>query len=324
MAPTSQPITNSPTPSPTNEPPSSQPSTNSPTETPDDDPTESPTNDPTRRTDSPTESQNSDPTPSPTNEPTRRTKRPTKKTKRKKGKKKRKKKKKGKKSKRKKTTKPTRSPTNAPTSSNKLLLHSTLDSAEAIESPEVGIEGYTTLKSSQFVDGMLGRGAVLPKLDGSGDYIKFPAALKSKHIDFKKGSLSFYYKPNYSSSTNDIQHALIVVGSLYNSPPFVLMEGDALRLTLQEPNFGKAFETAGPWRGSHWIENQWVFIKIVWDAKSNDSLKIFVDDTRIDSGSTIGGWSLGSETNLDMWVGTANSNGDFGADGIIDDLKISE
>ena len=227
---------------------------------------------------------------------------------------------------------PTVAPTSAPTPSSNpsTLLHSTLNSVSHITTPNVGIVGgETSLTSGDFVAGIKYKGAQFSDGDGSGKYIRFQAGVKqdgilTRQISLQAGSVSFYYKPSYASATNDIEHALIVVGDYYNAPKFALIEGDTLKLRIQE-SWSQSWETAASWRADLWDANEWIFVQATWNtASSSNSMKIFVNGDRVDEDNVSGGWDLDKEDEYGyIYVGSANSDGAFASHGIIDDITIS-
>merc|ERR1712125_142792 len=89
----------------------------------------------------------------------------------------------------------------------------------------------------------------------------------------------------------------------------------------------KIWSTAAPWRADHWVRNQWVKIQVVWNKSSKkDSIRIYVNGKRVNKGDKVAGrWNLGSEKDAGyIYVGCANDEGDFPANGIIDEFKISK
>jgi len=223
------------------------------------------------------------------------------------------------------STPTTKVPTPKPTV-KQILLQTTLNNKKSITKPKKGIKGETTLKGSDFRKGKFKKGAKFPFKDGSGKMVRFTAAKKKKkNINFKKGSISLWYKPFYSSASDDVEHVLVVVGDYYKVPRFVLKEGDALRFSIQK-SWTESWSTTALWRDSHWIVKQWVKIQVIWNTDWEDSMRIFVDGIRVNDADYVeGGWKLGSEKKAGfIYVGCANAEGTFPANGLIDEFTISK
>jgi hypothetical protein len=171
------------------------------------------------------------------------------------------------------------------------------------------------------VEGRLGAQFV-----GAGKVVSFPAAVGSvQNIELDRGQVEFWYRPNYDAgSDDDTGHALIVVGDVYDVPRLELQESDRLSLVLMEADWTDHTVSAG-YHAPLWTAGQWVHIRATWDtALTTDALKLYVNDTRVDSGGAAGDWNLVETTIGNIFVGSADASGDFVADGIIDELVIRD
>lgn len=204
-----------------------------------------------------------------------------------------------------------------------VLLHSSLDSAGAINAPIIGLGGTTTLASTDFVPARVGNGA---QFLGSSKVVIFPAAEGGvQNVELDRGEIEFWYRPNYAAADDDVGHALVVIGDVYNVPRLSLMESDRLSLTVVPADWNDR-TAQGEWRAPLWTAGQWVHIRAAWDASHpTDSLQLYLNGMRVDGGGVAGGWNLGTETAIgSIFVGSANAAGDFIADGIIDELIIRD
>jgi hypothetical protein len=203
------------------------------------------------------------------------------------------------------------------------LFQSSLDDPAAITSPQIGLGGTTSLTAADFVAGQVGSAA---SFGGTGKIVELPVASGAlRNIQLDRGQVEFWYRPNYAASDDDISHALLVVGDVYNPPNLILMESDRLSLSVTDSNWNN-IGTGSEWRAPLWTAGQWVRLRAVWDRSlGTDSLQLFVDGVRVDVDHAPGGWSLGAETDLaGIFVGGGNATADFPADGLVDEIVISD
>jgi hypothetical protein len=171
------------------------------------------------------------------------------------------------------------------------------------------------------VPGKVGSGAIF---QGSGKVVRFPAAEGSKqNIELDRGEVEFWYRPSYDAGADDVIHALVVVGDVYNPPHLKVEEGDRLSLTLVDADFDR-FTAVAEYHAPLWTAGQWVQIRAAWDnTRSADLMQIYVDGRRVDAGGVTEGWDLGSENDIgDIFIGASGAEEGFSASGVIDDLVI--
>jgi hypothetical protein len=207
------------------------------------------------------------------------------------------------------------------------LLYSTLDDPASVATPQKGIGGQTSLAADEFVAGYAGRAA--PFVRASEDCaqpqtVTFPTVRGTqRNIDLSRGTLEFWYLPNYDALTVDEQHTLITVSIDGYNPPFLRLDmGGQLTLTAQEGDGTNHSVRAD--RLPLWTTGTWTHIRIAWDnAHPTDSLQIYVNDERRDPGGVVGGWSLAPEPEgMQIMVGGIAPCGHIPADGAIDELII--
>lgn len=213
------------------------------------------------------------------------------------------------------------------------LLHTTLDDAASITSPATGSAGTTTLGAADFVTGMQGFAARFNREGndcGIPDYqtVHFPAETGgNRNIELDSGTLSLWYQPGYDSAAgDDTVHALVVVGDYYNPPNMAIRESDRLSFTITLPDWSTRWVNA-PYHAALWQAGEWVQITAAWDAaQPSGSLRLYVNGVEVTGDtSSAGGWSLGTETAIGaIAVGSGTTCGDFVADGLIDELIITD
>ncbi len=215
-------------------------------------------------------------------------------------------------------------PTPAITGNRPILLQTSLDDAEAILNPAIGVGDTAKLADNDFVPGQVGQAA---HFDSKGKFVAFPIEQNgAQMINLDQGELEFWYKPNYSPTADDIQHPLIVVGEYYNPPHLILEESDALTFSMVDKDY-TYYTVRSEYREALWQAGEWVHIRAVWDTTNvNDALQLYVNDRlirRAGEGPVTGGWNLRTDPKSNaIFVGASNASTDFIADGAIDDLII--
>jgi hypothetical protein len=210
-----------------------------------------------------------------------------------------------------------------------VLLHSTLDNEEAITAPEIGIGGYYSLHPEDFVAGKEGNG-ILFNREGdceSVDFqeVSFPAWQgDDMNVNLEDGELSFWYQPLYNANQSEGFYSLVAItldGDTHSSIYLDFNEGYfGLNLVDNEWNW---LGTSANYRAPLWQSGDWVHIRAVWDSWIDDSLKLYVNDLRVDSGGVSGGWSMDTEEYaVRIFVGSSTPCGESTANGIIDELSI--
>jgi hypothetical protein len=202
-----------------------------------------------------------------------------------------------------------------------VLLDTSLDSEAAIRTPRAGLGGSSTLQAGDFVAGQAGTAA---RFAGADKLATFPAvAGTTQNVELDRGQVEFWYRPNYNAADDDVTHALVTIGDIYNAPRLAITESDRLALTLVAPDWSSSAGVS-EYRAPLWQAGEWVHVVASWDiAHPSDALRLFVNGTRVDGGGVTGVRPLGAEETVGpIFVGAANAAGDFSADGTIDELVI--
>jgi hypothetical protein len=210
-----------------------------------------------------------------------------------------------------------------------VLLHSTLDDASAIMTPGVGIGGRTSHTAGSFVAGYSGSAAPFVRGGDACDLphsVTFPVRRgEQRNIDLGRGTLEFWYQPNYDALASDAQHILVSVSVDGYNPPFLQLDmSGQLTLTARErDNTDHAVRVD---RLPLWLAGTWTHLRIVWDSQHpTDSLQIYVNEERLDAGGVAGGWSLEpAPEGMQIMVGGIAPCGQVLADGAIDELIIRQ
>ena len=200
-----------------------------------------------------------------------------------------------------------------------VLFQSSLDDLPSVESPWTGLGG-TIRGNPEFVPGKSGQGL---KLDDPGEVLELPITESGQHnVDWTRGEIEFWYRPNYAPQDDDVIHSLVMIGGVYDVPRISVTESDVLAISITDT--GWTSRSAGSsWRQPLWQAGEWVHIRANWDSTAQtDALQLFVNGTRIDDGSASGPWNMGTYPRNSLFVGAANRAGIFSADGVIDELII--
>jgi serine/threonine protein kinase len=211
-----------------------------------------------------------------------------------------------------------------------VLLHSSLDNEEAITSPETGLPGSFSLHPSDFVSAKEGNGVLFNRPGNCDDIdhqeLSFPAWNGNDiNIDLQNGEVAFWYQPQYSANESVDFYTLAAItldGDTHSSIYLDFNEGYlSLNLVDNEWNW---IGTTASYRAPLWQSGDWVYIRAVWDSSNqDDSLQIFVDDLRVDSGKVSGGWVMDAgEYAVRIFLGSSPPCGEYTANGIIDELVI--
>ncbi len=214
------------------------------------------------------------------------------------------------------------------------ILFCSLDNEQSIVSPAIGIGGSTTLIPTDFIPSVTNNGAALIR-DGAGDctepdyqVILFPAESGGvQNVELDQGELEFWYQPNYNAGADDDStHTLVSIAiDAYNPPSMRLTESDELRFTIVDDAWN-VYSVSGGYHTPLWTTGEWIHIRAVWDNTSaDDSLGLYLNGIRIDSGGVAGGWDLGTETAIgSIMIGAQNSCGMNIAQGVIDEFIIRD
>ena len=204
-----------------------------------------------------------------------------------------------------------------------VLLQSSLDDRSSVETPVVGVGGDSSLLDSDFTTAQMGNGA---RFDDD-RYMKFPVFSGDQaNINLDRGEIEFWFQPDFGAGeSDDTIHSLITVGPFYDVPRLTISESDEFRLSILDRDWVAVTTSAG-YRMPLWESGEWVLLRAAWDNSNGvDSLKLFVNDQRVDRGGAAGGWEIGPAHEIgELFVGVANEAGDFPANGIIDELVIRD
>jgi hypothetical protein len=211
-----------------------------------------------------------------------------------------------------------------------VLLYTSLDDEGAIMSPEKGIGGYSSMQSSDFVSAKDGNGVLFNRVGSCDslelDEVSFPAwEGDEKNIELEAGEMSFWYQPLYNSTDAEGVYTLVDISLDGDSPSsIILFFNDGyfnLNVVDNEKNF---WGTSAGYRTPIWSSGDWVHIHAVWDSSvMDDSLQLYVDDLRVDSGGASGGWQMDAgELATRIYLGSLPPCGEESANGIIDEFII--
>jgi serine/threonine protein kinase len=211
-----------------------------------------------------------------------------------------------------------------------VLLYSSLDDEDAITAPGKGIGGYASLQNNDYVPAKEGNGVLFDRAGGcdilDSQEVSFPAWEGDEiNVDLQAGELAFWYRPLYDATDPEGVYTLAAITLDGDSPSSVYLfynEG-YFNLNVVDSE-GNWLGTSAGYREPFWASGDWVRVRAVWDsAEEADSLQLFVDDLRVDSGGVPGGWLMDAgEVATRIYIGSLPPCGEEPANGIIDEFVI--
>ncbi|MBN1586435.1 MAG: LamG domain-containing protein, partial [Candidatus Omnitrophica bacterium] len=198
-----------------------------------------------------------------------------------------------------------------------LLWHSTLESAGAVTSPDVGSAG--TVNSSTFATGRYGMGALF---DANSEHI---AVSVTEGSDFHKagGVVEFWYKPDHDHTDNNY-HAYFSFE--YDNPNRICLYKHSNNSMIWQLNQGGTSVNLSVGSTDYsYSAGEWVHFRAEWD----DSLplasqqRFYVNGVEVvhtDSGTDLNSSSMTTPTVL--YIGNHTSTGAEEANGVIDEFRV--
>jgi hypothetical protein len=208
-----------------------------------------------------------------------------------------------------------------------LTWSSTLQSAAAVTSPDVGSAGAIG-GTTDFLAGRFGNGA---RFDADGEYLSFPPP---GNFNPAEGAIEFWYRPFYDYGggdplddygffgywidANNYFYAFHepICGTCDGSDEgikFIIMSGGVL--------FYKVVQ-APPFTPVYWRANEWVHLRFVWD-NSPQRLEVYINGTPVGPAET-GSYPAPVGLDTAFYIGDRERNDLFtnNANGIIDEFRI--
>jgi hypothetical protein len=228
------------------------------------------------------------------------------------------------------TTEPLPNPT---TPLSNTLLHLTFDSLAAISNPQNNLRGITTLTEADLVAAQTNLGGLFT---AEGKVAVYRVAQdENKNINLDRGEVALWYRPNRAANeagpVNGRTLFRVAIDG-YNPPALQLQVIDGeLRLDVTEH-----FKGDGGYHATStgadiplWQAEEWVHIRASWNnTNPDDSLQLFINNTRRDLGGIAGGWVINQDgvdlSKFSLFIGAQTAEGYFVADGIIDEFIIRE
>jgi hypothetical protein len=195
-----------------------------------------------------------------------------------------------------------------------LLWHSTLESAAAVTTPDVGSAG-TVNGAAAAAAGRYGQGY---SFNAATKSITFPSA---GNFDLAKGVVAFWYQPTYDSATDatnrvlwynegDATHYFLLQKDATKKLVFSIRNGaSTTSVTVSAPNYS-------------WRSSEWTHFQVFWDASAGAGLqaRLFFDGMEVphtDAGTySTAGMAVGLN-----YIGN-DSTGNAFAQGIIDEFLV--
>jgi hypothetical protein len=199
-----------------------------------------------------------------------------------------------------------------------LAWHSTLESAAAVTSPDVGAAG--TSSGTTYVAARYGSGALF---DANTDVVTFPGSVLSTVA----GAVEFWYQPSYTCQSGSCDGVRHVLWSNYTSSnqyyTFEKTATDTLVFEIRNAN-GNAVKTCTVAAANFgWGAKDWVHFRVQWDAAAVDAdrVRVFVNGTE-PTHTDAGNATTFLAPNTDSYIGTEGGTGTANANGIIDEFHV--
>jgi len=149
----------------------------------------------------------------------------------------------------------------------------------------------------------------------------YPLAAADIAALLRQGEISFALKASYGAGdADDLRHTFVVIGDLSNPPALLLEESDTLSLTYIDANW-VSHSVRSRWRAPVFNASTWATVVARWSSTSADSMQIFVDGTRVDTGG-MGPYAVTPARSTVVTIGADNYGG-YGASASLDELRIS-
>lgn len=203
------------------------------------------------------------------------------------------------------------------------IFYSTLDSAGTVSK-------LLTKPANDFVPGKVGKGL---QLDAAGEYAFVRQISNGKqNIELTRGTIDFWYKPNYSPN-DGLRHDIFRVGTNLKPGTISLVKrrgghGNELWLNLRDKdnNAKNVFVAGNVW---NWAPNTWVNLRITWDttvAANELTAHLYLNGVELpqDAPQLRGPFPMPNESateNIYIGSGSTQTTGQV-ADGVIDEFKI--
>jgi hypothetical protein len=204
---------------------------------------------------------------------------------------------------------------------------STLQSAAAVTSPDVGSAG-TVGGTTDFPAGRFGNGA---RFDADGEYLSFPP---SGNFNPAEGAIEFWYRPFYDYGGGDPFDDYGLFGYwidadnyfyAFHEPicggcdgsdegiKFIIVSGGVL--------FYKVVQ-APPFTPVYWRANEWVHLRFVWDSLPQ-RLEVYINGTAVGPAAT-GSYPTPVGLDTAFYIGDRERDNLFAnnANGVIDEFRI--
>ncbi|RJP45618.1 LamG domain-containing protein, partial [Candidatus Parcubacteria bacterium] len=206
-----------------------------------------------------------------------------------------------------------------------LLLYTTLDSANAITAPMTGTGAGASLTGAPaFVTGQIGQAV---NIDASQKYARLQQiAGTTQNVELTRGTIEFWYKP-LSPHTDGVMRQIVSTG-LWGTPGTVsLLKRGGTNNELSAfifPVGGGFREVNIPSTSYSWNANQWVKLRVTWDAAASQLLRVYVNDVeKTGTGSNAGPITVPAESASNyIYIGTRDPAETNHANGAIDELRI--
>lgn len=180
-----------------------------------------------------------------------------------------------------------------------------------------------------FVPAKVGNGL---RIDASGEYGRYRQTDgTTKNIELDKGSVEFWYRPNYSH-TNGIRYPLLSTGAWLSPGSLHLVKEDAAGANDFVVYF---FDTAGTQNSQNRIsslnysftQGTWTHIRATWDftvSGGAQNIHVYLDgkEATLEPGFSVGSFAMAPESSTEYLYIGSRDGGALHGNGVFDELKV--
>lgn len=217
-----------------------------------------------------------------------------------------------------------------------LLLHSSLDDAASITSPDAGSgvgASVTTTPANDFKPAQLGNGL---HADAVGERALFRQTDGvAQNVELDQGTMEFWYQPNYDH-TSDVKYTIAGTGTWISGNQTVGSIHLGKHNLSNQASLFLIFFDANAKRWEHnvdavsygWSAGEWLLVRVTWDFETvagERNLHLYIDGQELPLTGQVstGPQVLPAESSTDtIYVGARDVAGGISAGGVYDEVRI--
>lgn len=207
-----------------------------------------------------------------------------------------------------------------------VLLWTTLDDASAVTMPLVGDAAEatsTTMPANDFVPTPQGGGV---RIDEMGEYVRYRQIADAANIEFDRGTIEFWYRPDYDSADGQRYRLVATDGSTSGLRIRKAMT-DRFAMVLFDATGMEHITSVGP-LDYQWSAGQWIHIRVTWDtlgSPGSPAVHIYFDGVEVPQYDEVAaaGITMGDEEPSGwLYIGARSDGTPSVASGILDEFIV--